>query len=415
MSLIRRYLWHLAGSTLNPLFAEPAFRRLWAGVMLASIGAVMLLVALSYSVYQKSGSALLAGLIFSTRWIVSLILLPIITDIIGRFDKRLLVVGALILMSTTSILLMWVAPALSTIFLVIICVRGFIDVTLKSAYSVVLKLWIPTEKLGAASSFFDTSVYLGGAIGSLLVPILLNLRGLPAVALVNALIYLIAALLIFRLPLPLRVVVPSRFATPWRDIAVMAREEPNLFLTLLLLVVSTSLFQGFYDSSRILLPVTHLRLGDVGLGLFQAMTSVAFMAGAFFATRTVSLDVGNRVVWECVLIFTTSITMLLAVLSRQLFLSFICYGLFLMFYEVLFVVLARRLTIESSFSAISSLSSARTVLTGGGLALGTAVTGLLIDHAGLLGASCIVSLVSIVLLSVLAGLRSRVRILRQTD
>lgn len=392
-------LWSATvGTSIVPLFEEPSFRALWSGVMLATVGAVMLLVALSYQIYIDTGSALGAALIFGTRWVVALVMLPVIAKAAAVLETRRLIAGTQIALGVTGVVFLVAPPSLSAFFIAILCVRGFIDVLLKSVYVVALKVWIPPEKLEASASFFDTSVYIGGAVGALLAPLVLEIGGLPAVILLTAVIYGLAAIIILSLPRRAAAPPPPGPTRPWRDTMALAKTSPRLFLTLMLLVAATCLFQGYHDASRIVLPLAHLGLGDMGLGVFQAMTSIAFLAGALVATHFAGPDRTHWFIAERPLIIATAIAMGLPIVTREPVVAFTTYAAFIILYEVLFIVLARRLVVESSVTEIPVVASVRTVLSGAGLAVGTLFVGLLNDEIGLVAATLAVLVSSVVVL-----------------
>lgn len=74
-------------------FSIPAFRRLWAAGLISDMGDWLLFIALPLVVFRLSGSALGTSIAFLLELVPAVVLAPLAARLIGRFDRRRIMVA----------------------------------------------------------------------------------------------------------------------------------------------------------------------------------------------------------------------------------------------------------------------------------------------------------------------------------
>lgn len=144
----------------------------------------------------------------------------------------------------------------------------------------------------------------------------------------------IAALAAYLLPAPTKppitVQVAPRLLTA---LGSLLHEYPALRLSLYQFIVFVSLFQGFFNVSRVLLPAYVLGLGEVYVGLLQAVNSVAALVGAVLFYRLGKCNVQPLPMPMAVV---SGLFMMLAAFGHDIQSSYIAYFLYIFFFELAF-------------------------------------------------------------------------------
>ena len=94
--------------TSRTAFAIPAFRRLWGAGLISDTGDWLLFIALPLVVFQLTGSALGTSIAFLLELVPAVLLAPLAARLVGRFDRRWLMVALNVGQALALLPLLWV-------------------------------------------------------------------------------------------------------------------------------------------------------------------------------------------------------------------------------------------------------------------------------------------------------------------
>jgi MFS family permease len=182
----------------------PAFRRLFGGVATTMIGQQMTLVAVPFQVYALTGDSLMVG-VTSLVALVPLVVFGLlggaIADVVDR-RRLMLLTSAGAAVTSALLALQALLPGggnLALLWLLTACVSGFAAVN-QPARSAAIPALVGTELVPAANALAMTVRQAGVIAGPLLAGVLISQGELFLTYVVDALGFLIAALLLRGLP-----------------------------------------------------------------------------------------------------------------------------------------------------------------------------------------------------------------------
>jgi MFS family permease len=176
---------------------QPGFRSLWLAGSISDLGDWLLLVALPIVVFQATGSALGTAVAFLIELAPGVVLAPLAGRLADRGDRRsvLLVVSLL----QAAALVPLVGGGLGLVYAVI-AVQATLAALFDPAKNAIVPSLVRDADLVAANSLIGLSQNLGRLVGGPLGGLLLAAAGLHAVVAVDVATFLIAAVLIARVP-----------------------------------------------------------------------------------------------------------------------------------------------------------------------------------------------------------------------
>jgi MFS family permease len=227
--------------------ANTAFRRLFWGVAATMLGQQMTLVAVPFQVYALTGSSLLVG-VTSMVALVPLIVFGLLGGAIAdSMDRRRLMLITSTGAAVTSALLAVQAllPGggdLAVLWVLTACVSGFAAVN-QPTRSAVIPALVGPSGVAAANALSMTVRQAGVIVGPLLAGLLIGLGDLFLAYTVDALGFLVAALLLRGLPPlpPGGVVGPLRLMAAVRGVGegfAFLRTQPVLLMTFVVDIIA---------------------------------------------------------------------------------------------------------------------------------------------------------------------------------
>ncbi len=176
------------------------FFLLWFGRLISVTGDWLLLTALPFYVYERTGSVLATSVMFMTYWLPGILLGSLAGVFVDRWDrKRTLIVNNLLQTAVVLLLLvlivapsdewLWLAYAVN---LVQSCINQFSG----PAEGALLPTLVDEERLIPANSLNALNDNIGRLAGPAIGGVLIASFGLGSVVLVDSLTYLFAALMI---------------------------------------------------------------------------------------------------------------------------------------------------------------------------------------------------------------------------
>jgi MFS family permease len=289
--------------------SQPAFRSLWLAGLVSDAGDWLLFIALPIVVYRLTGSALGTAFAFLAQLGPAIVLSPWAGRLADRHDRRrlMLIVCGLQAASLLPLLLVHGRGGLPIVYGVIVA-QSALAALFDPAKNALLPALVGPDQLVSANSLVALNAGAARLLGGPLGGVLLAAGDLRTIVVADAASYLIAGLLIARVP-SIRPHRPAARAAPARFLAVL-RHRPvrrglalafgaaiaqGIFLVLFIVFVAQRLHGGAGETG-LLRGVQ--AVGAIGAGLAMSVlparrAPVRLMAGAALAFGAISLLVWN--------------------------------------------------------------------------------------------------------------------------
>ncbi|KVN40382.1 hypothetical protein WT12_28930 [Burkholderia territorii] len=309
---------------------------LWI-VNLSSIAAsVFSYVYLSYIVYQKTSSIMLSEAVLLAPMVIPVALCLVINAATGSRSPRTVLAsfnlaGAVVAVATYSLVDRLVVAAIAGTLVI-----GFLDATQRVARTVAIKRYFSTEDIKYALPITLTAQFIAGAIAGVALS-LYKSEITPAMAggiTVGA--YCIGTIAALLLPSASAERQPAMPKGAFGTLMQLLRTSPALQRHFVAFFVLVSVYQGFFNVSRVALPTYTLGLSQVYVGYLQIISATSALIAAllfvFVSKRKVTL--GKT------LIFMLNVlclgTMAGSTVFRSVGVSYTLYFAYMFVWEILF-------------------------------------------------------------------------------
>ena len=282
------------------------FRFLLVGMFSASLGTQMIMVAIGWELYLRTGSALALGIVGLVMVIpVFLLSLPA-GQFIDRYNRKRIVIGAQLVLMLCSLGLTALSLTHGPLVLVYICLFIFGSAAaFDSPATAVLVAQVVPESAFESAATWESSVgqlasVLGPALGGLLIALL---RSEALVYALNAIAALVFVILLFFL----RIQQQKGHAIEATTLGAMV--EGLRFLKssqVILAAITLDMFAVFLGGAVTLLPIYAkdiLRVGPTGLGWLRAAPSIGALAMSFVTAHMPPLKRTGRTLLLVVALF----------------------------------------------------------------------------------------------------------------
>ncbi len=325
------------------IFKNRSFVLLWSSMFFSMIGTFLLLLVLSAKFFVEFKSSTLAGSVFSIQWLPAILFMPVIGFLCSNFLPKKLLIFVEILSGFITLMIgvLYNYGYLLVFFLLFF--RGFLEAVMKSSRMIALKYYIPTEMLEKASSIFNTSYFLGGAIGGLIGTFIINHFSILQIAIIDSITFGISAVLYFFLPKILEQDFIKKDPKPINSIfqfldkgREVFKRHPDVFEFFIYIIITVAIFQSYHTVARTVIPLSKFNIGQSGVTLYQVVASSALLFGSFFVYRWLT-NTKSFLSHPFVLIIITCFSMLLTIVSSNLVIGLLSYFLFIFLFEVTFI------------------------------------------------------------------------------
>jgi MFS family permease len=261
--------------------AVPAFRRLWVAGLVAETGDWGLRIALPVVVLQLTGSATATAATLVLGLLPGVLLGPVAGVLADRWDRRRLVLWAMVAQGLALLPLLAVdhADDLLVVNLVTAAQSG-LAALVEPARNALLPTLVDEDDVLAANGLVGLGNNLARLVGASLGGLLLGLTGLPGVLAVNVASFGLAAALLVR---PLRAHTrPERAPVLRAWLAGLAEIRHSAALRVTLLVFAlVAVAQGVFTVLFVVFVTERLGGGGTEVGLLRGVQAVgALAAGA---------------------------------------------------------------------------------------------------------------------------------------
>jgi len=292
----------------------PAFRWLWIGVVIGTVGAWAQNVGAQWLFINDPNAATIVPLV-QTATFLPMVLLAIPAGVISdAFDRRRLLIGVQVyvfVVSAALALLTYLGlmpPALLLAFTFAIGVGTALQLP---TWQPIIAELVPRSQLALATRLDMINVNVARAIGPALAGLIIAAWGVPLVFLFNAMsvVFLIVALLLWRREPPVLSTVRERFLPALFAGTRYVRHEPvvrRILLRLAALVLPASALWGLLP----LIAAQQLGVSADGFGVLFIGIGAGAVAGAFTVGHLKQRLSSNAVVTLCALVFGAAFALL---------------------------------------------------------------------------------------------------------
>ncbi|OUM26425.1 hypothetical protein B8W72_24110 [Pseudomonas putida] len=266
-------------------------------------------------------------------------------------------------------------------------VIGTLDALQRVGRIVAIKCYFPGAQIASSVPLTLTAQFIAGGLAGIGL-VLFKANMTPGLALlITVSLFSIAALAAYLLPAPTKPPITLQVAPRLLTaLGSLLQECPALRLSLYQFIVFVSLFQGFFNVSRVLLPAHVLGLGEVYVGLLQAVNSVAALVGAVLFYR---LDKCNVRPLPMPMAVVSSLFMMLAAFGHDIQSSYIAYFFYIFFFELAFFKLQADLVRSTPTKAMPLMASVQYAGVYLGMIITIFVGSMLVKYVGLFSTSII--------------------------
>ena len=317
-------------------------------VFLSTVGNTTLIIAIATDIYHKTDSVTIASTIYSSQWLFPIVLSPIATYLCYKFQPKFLLLWAELAACCFVVFigyLYYENPYLTLIFLVI---RGFIDILVKSVRVIMVKLYYESKGLENAFTTISGGFILGAGVAGLLASLLIARYNIFQISFISAFLILLACIIYSVLIYLVRNLKVPVFANPKEKFFTRIRnalKSNDLILKNLILIFTVvGFYQGYHTLARTPFAIDFLGLKETGPAWIQVIAILGICAGAII----IWLLTYKKYKWKLlgpVTFFAAAFTMLLTWVSKIPEISFLFYFLFMLFYEMAFLLFNKNLVV----------------------------------------------------------------------
>jgi hypothetical protein len=361
---------------------------IWIVNLCAVCASTLTYIYLSYYTYKETGSLLYSQIVLFSPMVLPVLFVGQIYRLSDRVSPRtlLLLSNALALMA--AVVVYPLLPSLTLISVVGGVTIGTLDALQRVGRIVAIKCYFDSKNIESTVPLTLTAQFIaGGVAGATMV--FVKGEMMPSHAMViTAVLFAIATFAAFLLPPAQR---PSTVATPRsaaliKTFSSLLSSSPQLRRSFWSFIVFVSVYQGFFNVSRITLPAHVLGLSEGYVGLLQAVNSIAALVGAIVYYK---LNKRGHRMAPYSMAGASAFFMMAAASGEGLASSYIAYFLYIFFFELAFFKLQSDVVLATPPNAMPLVASVQYAGVYAGM-IGTIFFGsLLVEHVGLFATSVV--------------------------
>ena len=279
-------LRRLSAKQLAPLNVA-GFRLLFLSTLGSSLGTLFAAIALAIDVKDRTDSGLWVGAVLIVEFLPTIVVGLTLGPLVDRLNRRSLMVGADLVRAAVFCILPFTSSAASIVALALVAglATGFFR---PAVYAGVPNL-VPEDQLPEANALLQTVENLSWAIGPVLGGILTAAAGPDAAYWINAVSFVISALLIVRIPKRLLQSETALTRGHWRDLAdgftAVLRSRPLLAVLVAWSIASLGI--GAISLTEVFMATQTLHSGDWGYGLLYGGIGTGLVIGSWSSSAVV--------------------------------------------------------------------------------------------------------------------------------
>jgi MFS family permease len=263
------------------------FRLLFLSTLGSSMGTFLAAIALAIDVKDRTNSGLWVGAVLVVEILPTILVGLTLGPLLDRLDRRRLMVASDLLRAAVFATLPFTTSAGEIVGLALVAglATGFFR---PAVYAGVPNL-VPESQLGNANALLQTVENASWAVGPILGGLLTAAAGPHAAYGINAVSFLISAVLVARIPARLLQSTTALTRGHWTDLkdgfSVVLHSRP--MLAVLLGWGTASLASGAINVSEVFMAKNTLHAGDFGYGLIYGGIGAGLVVGSFWSSSLV--------------------------------------------------------------------------------------------------------------------------------
>jgi len=262
----------------------PGFRLLFCSTLASSLGTLLAQIALAIDVNDRTNSGLWVGAVLVVGFLPTILVGLTLGPLIDRLERRKLMVAADILRAVVFFALVFVGSAGGIVALAF--VAGLATGFFRPAVYAGIPNLVPEEDLPHANALLQSVENASWAIGPILGGLLTAATSPHTAYWINAVSFLVSAVLIGRIPARLLQSATALTRGHWTDLKDGFRyvRESRTLLAVLLAWGFAGLGIGSVSVSEVFLAKNTFHAGDFGYGLLFGGIGTGLVIGSFWSS-----------------------------------------------------------------------------------------------------------------------------------
>ena len=328
---------------------------LWVVNLCAITASTLSYIYLSYYVYTQTANVMLSQVVLFAPMILPVLLVAPLYRLADQLQPRSLLWSANLLSLLCAAATYSLIAEQAGIAVVGAVGIGVLDALQRVGRIVAIKRYCTDAQVADSVPLTLTAQFVAGGLAGLSM-MAFKADMTPAMALaVTSLLFLVATLAAVSLPAlanptGVKQAAPRMLST----LLELLRDHPPARFSLLHFVLFISVFQGFFNVSRVLLPAHELGLGEAYVGLLQAVNSIAALLGAVLFYR---LSRRGRTPSPLPMILISGAFMITAAAAIDAETSYVAYFFYIFCFELAFFKLQTDVVSETPSQAMPLVAS----------------------------------------------------------
>jgi len=265
------------------LRTAPDYRRLFLATLTSGVGTYLAAIALTVDVYDRTGSGKWVSALLVAEFLPMVLVGLLLGPLVDRLSRRRLMIASDLVRIVVFCLLPFAGSPGVVVALAL--VAGFATGFFRPAVYAGLPNLVDDEELPAANSLLQAVENLTWMVGPVVGGLLLAVRGPDLAYWVNAVTFLLSALLLVRIPAARLRAGLTESRGHWQDVGDGVRAVIGSQALVLVLVVWNVVLLGVaaVNVSEVVLAKVSLDAGDVGFGILVGATGLGLTLGSLAA------------------------------------------------------------------------------------------------------------------------------------
>lgn len=363
---------------------------IWVVNLCAICASTLSYIYLSYYVYNETGNLIYSQVVLFSPMVLPVLFVEKIYKLSDRIPPRTLLFLSNAIALLVVVLVYSLLPDFALIAIIGGIVIGTLDALQRVGRIVAIKCYFSSENVESTVPLTLTAQFIAGGIAGATMALI---KGdmMPWHALtITAILFTFAAFAAFLLPRTERqatVAAPQSTALI-ETFANLMRTSPSLRHSFWSFIVFVSVYQGFFNVSRIILPAHVLDLSEGYVGLLQAVNSIAALVGAILYYR---LNKRGYRLAPLSMAAASALFMMVAAYGQGLASSYSAYFFYIFFFELAFFKLQSDVVLATPANAMPLVASVQYAGVYAGMIITIFLGSLLVEHIGLLWTSVVFS------------------------
>ena len=361
---------------------------IWIVNLCAVCASTLSYIYLSYYTYKETGSLLYSQVVLFSPMVLPVLFVGQIYRLSDRVSPRALLLLSNTLALLVAVLVYSLLPTMTLISIVGGIAIGTLDALQRVGRIVAIKFYFNSKNIESTVPLTLTAQFIAGGIaGATMVLVKGEMMPWHALA-ITAVLFAVATFAAFLLPRaerPATAAIP-RSAALIETFANLMRSSPQLRRSFWSFIIFVSVYQGFFNVSRIILPAHVLGLSEGYVGLLQAVNSVAALVGAILYYK---LNKRGHRLAPLSMAGASALFMMAAAYGGGLASSYAAYFLYIFFFELAFFKLQSDVVLATPANAMPLVASVQYAGVYAGMIVTIFFGSLLVEYIGLLRVSVV--------------------------